>query len=118
MKLIYFLLLFSTLSFSQEKVKRYVVDCSQNTVIRSRIEVKELVFVSGMLPMSYSTEITIHKVIGSGYIVSPSTVTSRRPKPGEHEPKVIVMGCASEFQNLRIGKFVNVEYRCNDITTN
>jgi hypothetical protein len=111
-KLTYIALLFSTLAFSQTKIKRYEVNCANNTVVRDTIIVKELVFISEMLPMSYNSQLTIYQVTGRGIIVSPSTVTTRRPKPGEHEPRVIIMGCASEFQNLRIGKFVNVEYRC------
>jgi hypothetical protein len=110
----YIAILFSTLAFSQTKIKRYEVNCANNTVIRERIEVKELVFVSEMLPMSYGTELTINKVVGSGTIVSPSTVTTRRPKENEREPLVILKGCRSDFPNLRIGKFVRVIDKCSD----
>ena len=112
------LLLLTSVCFSQVSIKRYEVNCSNNTVIRDTLVVKKLTFVSSMLPMSYNSVLTVYKVSGNGSIVSPSTLTNRRPKKGEQEPKVILEGCPSDFNNLTIGKFVEVEYKCYDNLSN
>lgn len=71
-----------------------------------------------MLPMSYCSKLTVYRVVGSGAIVSPSTVTNRRPQENEQEPEVIVKGCYKDFPNLTIGKYVRVIYECNDKLSN
>ena len=114
--IVYIILFFFTFGNSQDVVRNFIVDCSANSIITENQDliVKQLCFESEMLPMSYNTRLVVYDVSGQGIIVSPSTVTSRRPKDGENEPKVIVMGCKSDFENLFIGKFVKVIYVCYD----
>ncbi len=114
----YLLILLTSLSFSQQTfVKRFVVDCSEGTVIRSNqdLVVKELVFESDMLPMSYNSKLTIINVIGNGSIVSPSSLTDRLPKSDENEPIVELIGDPGKFINLQILKPVKVTYLNNEI---
>lgn len=72
--------------------------------------IKSLVFEGDVLPMSYNSKIEVYNVEGSGTIVSPSSVTSRRPREGESEPVVIFRGDNPSFDAVNIGKFVIVEY--------
>ena len=113
MKYIISLLLFFNFANAQtDFVKVIDVDCNEGTIIKKGqdISVKHLVFHSSMLPMSYDSKLTVYEVKGTGTIVSPSSVTSRRPKENESEPILILMGTKEEFADLKIGKFVKVTY--------
>ena len=102
-------LLLCSLGFAQADYHEvYIADCSQNTVIRQHTIVKLLIFDSQMLPMSYNTKLKLGMVKGDGIIVSPSSLTDRRPKEGEVEPTVILTLDPSYYENLTFGEFVNV----------
>jgi hypothetical protein len=105
------ILLFSCTAFSQPQYYDvYVSDCSQNTVITKHTIVKLLVFKSEMLPMSYNTKLKLGMIKGKGIIVSPSSLTDRRPKDDEVEPTVILTLPLEYYEGLTFGEFVNVIY--------
>lgn len=110
MKLLIALLL-TIFCFTQtEYYDVYISDCANNTVIRKNTVIKKLVFKSNMLPMSYNTKLKLGMVEGTGVIVSPSSLTDRRPKEGESEPIVILTLPIEYYQNLSFGEFVTVIY--------
>lgn len=93
-------------------IKEFRVNCDNGNMVKSgqHLIIKNLVFESDVLPMSYNSKIEVYNVEGFGQIISPSSVTSRRPKNGEQEPIVIFRGDSPSFEAVKIGEFVVVEY--------